>query len=166
MPIVVPTPNTVITSAWGKSVADMLNANIPRELAYTQATTTKSVTSGVETSADLVVAAPAIALDGTTAVLVELFAPAVIPASVAGAFVMVWLYQDGLSIGRMATVITPAAGQLVAPVYAARRLTPAAGNRQFSFAATAGGGGAGSVVAAAGGVGQYQPAFIRVTRAA
>ena len=165
MPIVVPTPNTTITSAWGKSVADAINGAIPRELAYAQLTNTKPVTSNVEASADLVVAAPSVTFDGTTVIMVECFSPAVYPASVANANVMLWLYQDGVSIGRLATVVTPVAAQTLVPVLAARRLTPAAGARQFSFAATANGG-TGNVGAGPGGLGQYQPAFIRITRAA
>jgi hypothetical protein len=165
VPIVVPTPNTVITSAWGKSVADALNAIIPHELAYTQSTATKLVTVGVEASADAVVIGPAVTYDGATPVIVECFAPAVVPAAVAGANVMLWLYQDGVSIGRLATVQTPAAGVFIAPVHLTRRITPTAGSHQYTFAATVNGGN-GNVFAGTGGLGQYQPSFIRVTRAA
>jgi len=165
VPIVVPTPNTTITSAWGKSVADAINGAIPRELAYTQVTASKTVTATVEASADLVVAGPAVTYDGSTAVVVEVFSPAVTPPLAAGASLFLWLYQDGASIGRLAGLVTPSATQLVLPVYAARRITPTAGSHAYSFAATVSGA-SGSVFAGAGGLGQYMPAFIRITRAA
>jgi hypothetical protein len=165
--IVVPTPNTTITSAWGKSVADAINAlQLPRELAYAQITAGKTIANTTETAADLVVAAPAVTFDGTTAVLVEVFSPAVVPAAVAGSgLVHIWLYQDGASIGRLALVTNPAGSSMYVPVHATRRLTPAAGSHTFSFAATQGGGN-GTVAAGPGGVGNYMPAYIRITRIA
>lgn len=163
MPILVPTSGTVIASTWGKSVADALN--LPREINYTQLTTNKTITSTTEASADAVIQAPAITFDGATAVLIEFFAPAVVPASVAGAMIMSWLYQDGVSIGRMATVATPAAGQMIAPMYAMRRLTPSAGSHSYTWGAT-NASGAGSIFGGAGGLGQYVPAYLRISRAA
>ncbi|HKY67413.1 MAG TPA: hypothetical protein VJM49_13620 [Acidimicrobiales bacterium] len=164
MPIVVPTPNTTITSAWGKSVADAINAAVPRELAYAQVTASKTVTAGAEVSADPVVLAPSVTFDGSTVVLIEFFTPAVAPAIAANANVMLFLYQDGASIGRMAAVVNPAAANMYAPVYAVRRMTPTAGAHQYTFAAIVAGGN-GTVVAGPGGVGQYMPAFIRISKA-
>lgn len=165
MAIVVPTPNTTITSAWGKTVADTINGAIPRELAYAQSTAAKAVTAAAEASADLIVAAPAVTFDGTTVVMIECFAPAVVPAATLGANIMLWLYQDGVSIGRLTTVQTPGAAPIIAPAYVARRLTPAAGARTYSLTATQNVGN-GNVFAGTGGLGQYMPAFIRITRAA
>jgi hypothetical protein len=64
----------------------------------------------------------------------------------------------------MAMIINPAAAQLALPGYAQRRITPTAGAHTYSFAATVSGG-TGTVAASTGGLGQYQPAFIRITRA-
>jgi hypothetical protein len=77
---------------------------------------------------------------------------------------MLWLYQDGVSIGRLGAVGNPAASTLIDPVYLVRRFTPVAGSHTLAFAATVSGG-SGTIFAGAGGVGQYQPAFIRITRA-
>lgn len=143
-----------------------VDLSAPRELAHAEKTTATPVASGTEAGADLVVAAPAVTFDGATAVLIELFAPAVVPATgVANSLVMVWLYLDGVSIGRMGSVGNPVVGQMIAPFHAVRRMTPAAGSRQFSFAATQTGGN-GTVFGGTGGLGQYMPAFIRITRAA
>lgn len=165
MPIIVPTPNTVITSAWGKSVADAINGAIPHELAYTQLTAIRTVTSTTEVSADAVIIGPAVTYDGATPVLVECFAPAALPPPAASAQLHLWLYQDGVSIGRLAFILSAAAAQAAVPVHAARRLTPTAGSHQFTFAATVSGA-SGSVNGGPGGVGQYMPGYIRVTRAA
>jgi len=164
--IVVPTPNTTITSAWGKSVADAINGAIPRELAYAQVTASKTVTATAENVADLVVAAPALTFDGTIAVNIEVFTPAAVPAPAVGAALHLWLYQDGVSIGRLAALTNPAAASFACPVTASRRLVPTAGSQTFSFAATAPAGGNGNIAAGTGGAGQYMPAYIRITRAA
>jgi hypothetical protein len=137
----------------------------PAQLTYAELTTTKAVTSTVETSADLVVAAGVVTFDGATPVLVECFAPAVVPPAVAGANLILWLYQDGVSIGRLGAVGNPASATMIAPVHLARRFTPTAGAHALSFAATVSGA-TGTVIGGTGGVGQYLPAFIRVTRAA
>lgn len=164
MPIVVPTPNTTITSAWGKSVADAINGAIPRELAYAQFTALKSITGASEASPDSVVNAPSVTFDGTTAVVIECYAPVVAPAAVANATLDLMLYEGGVSLGKLATVRTPAAASLYVPVYVARRLTPAAGARIYVLAAMQTGG-AGLVSGGTGGAGQYMPGFIRITRA-
>jgi hypothetical protein len=155
--IVVPTPNTTITSAWGKSVADAINGSA--ELAYTQITANVTVTAA-ETP---VVAAPAVVFDGTP-VLVEFYASAVVPAEIARATVELWLFQDGGSLGRMAVVSNPAASGLYMPVFAVRRLTPTAGSHTFAVRATRGGGD-GAIAAGTGGAGTYAPAYIRVVGA-
>lgn len=134
-----------------------------RQLAHVEFNAQKTIAQGAEATADLVVSAGAITVDGGP-VLIEFYSPAVAPAAAAGALIFVYLWQDGASIGRIATVANPAAGQHVAPVHTARRLTPAAGSRTFSIGATQAGGN-GIVYAGAGGVGQYVPGFIRVTRA-
>lgn len=134
-----------------------------RELSYTQITANKIVAATVETGADAVIQAPAVAFDGSP-VLIETFAAAVLPPVAAGAYLMFWLFQDGVSIGRLASVIDPAAVQTSTPVYALRRLTPTAGNHAYTLGATVSGA-TGTVAAGAGGAGNYSPAFLRITRA-
>jgi hypothetical protein len=144
-------------TAWAPAVG-------PRQLAYAELTTSKTVSQAAEATADLVVAAPATTFDGGP-IVVEFSAAAVVPASAAGALVMLWLYQDGTSLGRLATVLTPVAAQLVVPVHAQRRLTPTAGSHTYTVGATQTGGN-GTVFGGPGGTAQYVPAFIRITRAA
>jgi hypothetical protein len=134
------------------------------EYAYAQTTAPKTVAATVETSADLVVAAPAISFDGTTPVIVETYTPGVVPPAVAGAVLYLLLYQDGVSIGRLGAVLNNAAGTLLVPVLSRRRFTPTAGSHTLSFAAIVSGS-TGNVQAGAGGVGNYMPAYIRILRA-
>jgi hypothetical protein len=161
--IVVPTPNTTITSAWGKSVADAINN--AAELAYVQITAPKSVTSNVEATADLIVAAPAVVYDGVNPVLIEFFCPGVSPPTTLGATLSLWIFQDGTSIGR-AAVTTPAASALYAPVHMVRRLTPTAASHTYAIHGTSSTGTAGTVNAGPGGTGaQWIPSFIRIVGA-
>lgn len=135
------------------------------ELAYAQITADKSVTQGSEAVSDTVVAAPAVTVDGSTALVVTIGSPGVIPAAAAGATIYLILFQDGVSRGIMGAIVCPASAFFVMPVVAQRRFTPAAGSRQYTFAAYVTGG-AGTIRAGAGsGAGIYGPAFIRIERA-
>jgi hypothetical protein len=134
------------------------------ELAYAEITATVTVTATVEASATLVVTAPAFTADGTTPIIVQFVCQGGAPASAVGAYVQAILFQDGASIGAMATVLNPAAAGMQAPIHAARRFTPAAGSRTFSIRAICGSGNA-SIIAGAGGSGVNNPAFIRISRA-
>jgi hypothetical protein len=135
------------------------------ELAYAEATANKTVTQTADASADLVVAAPAITLDGQTTILVTLCAPVAVPPATAGQGLWAVLFDNGAPLGRMGAVITPAAATAGAPILAQRRLTPAAGSHQFSFAAIVQSG-SGTIYAGSGGSGVYVPAHIRVSLAA
>jgi len=134
------------------------------ELAYAQTTTSVVVSATAETSAQLVVAAPSITFDGVTPVVVEMYSPAVSLPAIAGAVLTFLLYQDGVSIGRIAGTLNPAATTFVVPMLARRRFTPTAGAHGLVFAAIVSTG-TGNVQAGAGGVGNYMPAYIRVLRA-
>jgi hypothetical protein len=133
------------------------------ELQYTERTANLSITSTTETSADAVVQGASMAFDGNP-VLLEGFLPAVVPPAVAGAILHIWLYQDGLSIGRLGAVGNPAGAQMIAPVFAARRMTPSAGSHNYTIGATVSGS-TGTVGAGPGGLGQYLPAYLRISRA-
>jgi len=128
------------------------------ELAYAQITANVSVTATVEATADSVVAAPALTFDGTTPVLIEFCASAVVPG---GGSVTLLLYQDGTSLGFLAWVTAASA---YIPVFARRRITPTAGNHTYSIKAITSGG-TGLVMAGNGTAGNYSPAHIRITRA-
>ena len=147
-----------------RNLAEAVDPKLGGELAYAELTTNKTVTATNETSADLVVASPAITLDGTTAVYIECYSAGVYTPNIVGAFIALILYQDGASIGRLGTFHAWAAQQYASSFFAKRKLTPAAGSRYWSFAAITSGG-SGIVSAGAGGSGQTMPAFIRIVRA-
>lgn len=160
--IVVPTPNTVITSAWGTSVAEALN--LDWELGYGERTTPLAIGTGVEASANTIAATAAIALDGHP-ILIEFFAPQItLPAGVGSTFNL-WFFQDATSLGVVSSTMNVVAGQATMPVYAARRLAAPSGSHAYTARAACSAG-TGNVAAAAGGPGLANPAFIRVTRAA
>jgi hypothetical protein len=108
------------------------------------------------------VTAPAVTFDGSP-VLIEFGCEGINPASVAGASITLWLYQDGASIGVLGTMNNPAAGTSRAPVRPARRLTPTPGSHTYSVRATVSTG-TGQILAGPGGAAQDAPAFIRITR--
>jgi hypothetical protein len=86
-----------------------------------------------------------------------------IPATV-NAYMQLWLYQDGVSIGTLATIQVPAAASMQVPVRVARRLTPAAGSHTYSVRASVSTG-SGTVYAGVGGIGVNVPTFIRISLA-
>lgn len=135
-----------------------------REISYTEITATKSVTATAEAVADAVIQAPLLAFDGATTVIIEAFTPAVLPPVAASAYLMLFLYQDGVSIGRLTSVISPTAVQVATPAFVCRRFTPAAGSHTYTLAAIVSGS-SGTVTAGGGGVGQNLPAYLRITRA-
>jgi hypothetical protein len=137
---------------------------VSSQLAYTEINTQKTVTATVEGAADSVIAGPALSYDGTTAVLIEAFLPAVLPPAVGGAYIVLILYQDGLPIGRLGGVGNPATGQMIQPVLMARRMTPTAGSHNFTLGAIVSGG-TGTCLTGNGGSGQYLPGYLRVSRA-
>lgn len=134
-----------------------------RELSYTQITASKTVTQTAEIGADTVITSPNIVCDGSP-ILVEFFSPSCAPANGVGAMLNSWLNMDGASLGRIGALQNNATALLAAPYYAARRLAPTAGSHWFAWAASQGGGNA-VIAAGPGGVGQYNPAYLRVSRA-
>lgn len=132
-----------------------------RELAYVEITANKPITATAAASGDVVVSAPSLTFDGVTPIVIEFHTPAAIPAELATASLTFFLSETpGVSLGSMAVVSNPAAGQFYAPVYAVRRFTPTAGAHTYTiggFRAT----GNGTVAAAP----PFTPAFVRISRA-
>jgi hypothetical protein len=160
--IVVPTPNTTITSAWGKSVADAIN--LDWELAYAELTSPLAIgPSGEATSNSVAITGP-ITHDGRP-ILIEFFAPVIqLPPGVGSTF-NVWLFQDAVSMGLLSATMSVVAGQGTVSVYGARRLAAPSGTHSYSARAACSSG-SGSVIAGPGGTGNNMPAFLRVSRAA
>jgi len=162
--IVVPTPNTTITSAWGKSVADAINGAIPPELYYNQITAPLAVTATAANASQLVIAGAAVAYDGRP-VIIEFSSPALLTPNIAGGAVTINLIEGGTDLGYLgqAQASNPS---ILTGVTFRRRLTPTAGNHTYQIAAwrTAGAANA-TVFAGPGGADQYPPAFMRIIRA-
>jgi hypothetical protein len=146
----------------GTAWADL---SVTSQLAYVERTTGLAIPSATtsEGSPTAVVYAPALTFDGVTPIVIDFYVPSVAPGAAAGTAVQFWLYQDGVSMGRIAYVQSVATTGTNVPVFASRRLTPAAGTRTYSVGA-----GAvsldGNIYCGVGGTGQYVPAFIRITR--
>ncbi len=160
MAIVVPTPNTTITSAWGKSVADALNmwprAGAGAEIVYAQTTTAVVVTNQSSAGSHLFVDGGAATYDGGP-VSIEVFCPYV--TSPAAAQIFIGLYDGATYLGQLAAV-SAASGAIAVPVDARYRLTPTAGSHTYKVGAWVGSG-SGRMDAGTA----FVPGFIRVTRA-
>ena len=134
------------------------------ELDYAEFTTAVSPTATTEATANTVVTGSAVAYDCSTPVWVEFFTESSRTDPTAGANLTLCLYDGGSSIGRLGAVTAPASGDDGKPVTLKRRLTPSAGSHTYSIRAYVSAGTA-YVGAGAGGVGNYVPGYIRITKA-
>ncbi len=150
----------------GSQLATGLNGPPGAELAYAEVAASVTVTGASEATATTIVTAPAFTFDGVVAAWIEFYTPTIEPASVAGGIIDVLLFEDGVSIGRLAYVRNPAAANMLVPVGSVKRKrTPASGARTYSVRAAQTGGN-GTVHAGPGGAGPANaPGFIRVTKA-
>lgn len=140
-----------------------------RELAYAENTAGPfSVTATVEASANTIVTAGSVTLDGVTNVVVEWGAASLIPPTSAGAWINMILFDNGSSIGILGGAENDASigGQSIhTPVHQQRRLAaPSAGAHVYSIRAFVNTG-TGTVNAGASGAGSDMPAYIRVVTA-
>jgi len=124
---------------WGGAVA-----NRPAgELAYVEYTGGAiTVTPSTDATGQTILTLPAITSDGATPVIVEFYCPRATPASVAGALVVVSLWEGATQIGRIAVAGSPAANVTIVPIHGRYRFTPAAGTHTYTFKAHQGGGNA------------------------
>ncbi len=160
MAIVVPTPNTTITSAWGKSVADALNL-WPRpgagaEIVYAQTTSTVTVVNTNTTTSHVFVDGGAATYDGGP-VSIEVFCPYATSPSAAQLYFGLY---DGATYLLQLAALSAAAGAIALPVHARYRLTPSAGSHAYKVGVWVASG-TGRTDAGA----PWVPGFIRVTRA-
>jgi hypothetical protein len=130
------------------------------ELAYAQVTGTVNVTATAYATADVLITAPAVTLDGGL-VMVEYFAPSVTTAAAGQIGVALW---DGTTdLGIIAQFQSGGTGSQRTPLLARRRLTPTAGSHTFSVRAVVAGGTA-AFSSGPGGASQLSPAYLRLTR--
>lgn len=126
------------------------------ELDYVQMTSDLTV-NGSSGSPNTVLTGNAVTYDGTTAVYVDFFTPALVPGSAA---LIVEVYEDSTLLGRVMQT-GPASGQH--PAFGSIRRTPSSGSHTFTIKAWKNGGTDGTISAASG---TYAPAFMRVRTAA
>lgn len=123
-----------------------------------------SITATTEGTANTVVTGGAVTYDGSTAILVEFYAPVVTTQATSGAHVHVYLYDNGSSIGELAQFTTPAGAAMRGPIHVVRRLTPSNAAHTYSIRAATSAGTA-TITGGAGGSAAYMPAFIRQVKA-
>jgi hypothetical protein len=136
---------------------------ISGELGYAQITTNVNLTVVAEASAVTIVTAPAITVDGATAILIEFFTMQMQAA--AGASNLINLWEGANNLGYIGQLSNPATAALVTSMRLMRRFTPTAGSHTYTIKGYALAG-AGLIGAGAGGAaGVISPSFVRITRA-
>lgn len=136
------------------------------EYGYTEITATVNVVSTTEATPTTIVTAPAVTLDGSTAIWVEFYASQVVTPSVLAGFTSITLFEGATEITRMGSLLTPAAAIMVAPVTVRRKITPTAGAHTYSICAhTSSTTGTPRVIAGAGSGAADPPAYIRISKA-
>lgn len=138
-----------------------------QELAYAQITSTVALTNAHTEAAPLdIVTAPAITLDGSTAVVVQFGSPLILIGSGLG-WLLVCSLWDTVDLGRVIFYANEVGTQnLQMSTFGMRRFVPSAGSHAFRIRAwLSGGATVGQVQAGTGAAGSQVPAFIRVTRA-
>jgi hypothetical protein len=139
-----------------------MSTNRGEELAYNQITTsTVSVATG-SGNQTLVVEGTSRSYDGSP-VFVEFSAGAVQPPTTSGSQMVFNLWDAGTDIGYIAD-LQVSAPQLGLSVYTKRRVTPTPGTHNYRIAGWVTGG-TGSVFGGSGVAGQWDPIYVRVTRA-
>jgi hypothetical protein len=135
------------------------------EFSYVENTSPVTVSATSEAAADTCVTAAAFAGDGSTIILIEFYAAALMPGWTAVTdSLSLWLYDGASSIGQIAFVRSITTNQANdRPCYVARRLTPSNASHTYSIRASRQDHN-GSVYAGAGGTNAAMPMFIRITK--
>ncbi len=136
------------------------------ELDYVEFTSTVNITATTEATANTIVTSSAVAYSGSQIVLIEYWFPFYTAPLSLNIDMALVLYDGSSSIGFLGLISTPTNGnsQRVVP-YGARRLTPSAATHTYSIrGALLGGSGTGVIGAGAGGSGNHNPGFIRITQ--
>lgn len=133
------------------------------ELSYVEVTSSLTVTATSDATAQTFVSSAAIAYDGSTRILIEIWCPYM---DITGNQAIVLnLYDGSTDLGRIANLETVNGSGLTSETVSGKRfLTPSAATHTFHIKAwkTAG---TGTVGAQAGGTATYMPAWLRITTA-
>lgn len=157
------TNGMVLEVASGASPGVQWDLPSGHEFSYAEITSSVTVSATAAASANDVVTTSAVSYDGSTAVMIEFFAPFGECGSGAGTFLICNLFDGSTDLGRIATVRNVAAQLLQVPIIGKRRLTPSNASHTYNIKAwrvSANG----SIGAAAGGTDTTLPAYIRVTK--
>ncbi len=136
------------------------------ELAYTEYTSTVTVSATSGATADTIVTAASIVMDGSTKICVEFYSPLVTLYPSATAQVYLALFDGSTALGVMANYSSFAADAGGSPCYVRRYFTPAAATKTYSIRGyravadtdvNAGSGGSADVA--------LMPGYIRITTA-
>jgi hypothetical protein len=134
-------------------------------LSYVEFTSPVNTTATAEGSATTVVTAASVSPDGATRICVEFYCESAQTPGTSSGQIIIDLWQDSASIGRLAQVITAsAASPTGAPVLVRRFFTPAAGATVFSVRAWVSPAGTGVLNAGSGTATTSMPGYIRVTK--
>ena len=131
---------------------------VSRTLAYNELTTNVSVTATSEATANTIVTASAITVDGKTPITITAFTP--VTSVGAGSTLTVCLYDGSSSIGFLG-YFNPSGVVFYLPQSFLRRFTPSAGTHTYSIRAFIDGG-TGTIGGGSGGAGANVPAFIKI----
>lgn len=153
-------PNGSVTNDGGGQATIRLSD----ELDYVEFTSNVLPTATTEGAANTVVTGSTISFDGSTTIMIEFFSWGSRPdSSGAGRTLTLYLFEDGVSVGLIGFMNTPAAGFDNKPLHLFRRRTPSAGNHTYSIRASVSTG-TGLVGAGVGGSGNAVPGFIRIRK--
>ena len=136
------------------------------EIGYDQITSGVSIVSTAEATPTTVITCAAHTFDGA-AVMLEFFAPSAVTPQVAGADLVINLWEGASNLGRLVELQTDSATntQLVG-VVGRFRFTPTAASHTYLIQAwVTSTTGSPNIGAGAGGVGVFVPAFARFTKA-
>lgn len=133
------------------------------EIAYQEFTAAASITATSEATANTVVTAPAILFDGVTPVIIDAFSPYFNPGTTATQYMQICFYDGSTSLGTIGLTNAQVSSADYKTFYVARRLIPAAGSHTYSLRAFVNAG-TGTFGVGSGGVGNYNPGYIRIYR--
>ena len=146
----------------GQGVGTAVSYDYPPgyQLNYVEFTANVNVTATTETTSTTIVTGGTVTFDGTSSTI-QFHCPDVsIATDAAGRTLFISLFQDGVSIGRMSTIQSPAAASFRVPINLERTMTPSAGTHSYSIRGYVNAG-TSIAVAGAGGTAAIMPGFIR-----
>jgi hypothetical protein len=136
------------------------------EFDYAQITAAAGPTATTEGTADTIITGSAVTYDGATAVVIAFDCGQIRAPILAAGVLTIVLYDNGASIGELATITSNAAANYpYQSMHTERRLTPSNAAHTYSIRAYVSSS-SGDIQAGAGGSTNKKPTFMRITKAA